>query len=68
MMTMIRGYIANAAYLISAEDVTGSLEVGKLADMIVIDQNLLDIEPLEISNTKVLKTYFKGKLVFDIEK
>ena len=68
MMTMIRGYTANAAYLISAEDVTGSLEVGKFADMIVIDQNLLDIEPLEISNTKVLKTYFKGKLVFDIEK
>jgi len=67
MMTMLRGYTANAAYSISADDVTGSLEVGKAADLIVIDQNLFEIDPLKISDTKVLKTYFKGKLVFSLE-
>jgi len=67
IMTMIRGYTAHAARSIFAEDITGTLEVGKSADLIVIDQNLFDIEPLKISNTKVLKTYFKGKLVFNKE-
>jgi len=61
---MIRGFTANAAYSIFAEDVTGTLEVGKSADLIVIDQDLFSIYPSKIGNTKVLRTYFKGKLVY----
>lgn len=61
----IRGFTANAAYAMFSEDVTGTLEVGKSADMIVIDQNLLTINPLAISDTKVLKTYLRGQKVFD---
>ena len=60
----IRAYTANAAYSIFAEDIVGTLEVGKSADVIVIDQDLFSIDPLKISDTQVLKTYFNGKLVY----
>lgn len=61
----IRAYTASAAYAMFAEDVTGSLEVGKSADMIVIDRDLLTIAPLDISDTQVLRTYLQGKQVFE---
>jgi predicted amidohydrolase YtcJ len=61
---MIRGYTANAAYSIFADDIVGTLEVGKLADLIVIDQDLFSIDPLAISDTQVLRTYFGGNLVY----
>jgi len=66
--SMIRGYTANAAYSIFADKETGTLETGKSADMVVIDQNLFSIDPLKISDTKVLRTYFKGKLVYKTDK
>jgi len=65
---MIRGYTANAACSIFADKVTGTLETGKSADMIVVDQNLFSIDPLKISDTKVLRTYFRGKLVYKADK
>jgi hypothetical protein len=57
-------FTINAAYLNKQEDDTGSLEVGKLADLIVIDQNLFEIEPADISETKVLLTLFGGEPVY----
>ena len=59
----IRAFTINAAYSIFADDVTGSLEVGKSADLIVTNQDLLSVDPLKISDTLVLRTYFNGKLV-----
>ena len=64
---MIRGFTAHAAYSMFEEKVTGTLEVGKSADMVVIDQDLFSIYPSKISNTKVLRTYFRGKLVYRLE-
>ena len=64
VIDMLRGFTINNAYAIFEEDETGSLEVGKSADMIVIDQDLLTIDPLDISETQVLRTYLKGKLVY----
>ncbi|MCL2704560.1 MAG: amidohydrolase [Defluviitaleaceae bacterium] len=59
----IRAFTINAAYAIFSEDVTGSLEVGKSADLIVTDQDLFSVDPLRISDTRVLRTYFNGRLV-----
>ena len=64
VMSMIKGFTANAAYSILEDKVTGTLEVGKSADLVVIDQDLFSIDPLKISDTKVLSTYFKGKPVY----
>ena len=55
----------NAAFAMNAEDRLGSLEVGKLADMIVLDQNIFEISTNEIGNTKVLLTLMGGEEVFD---
>ena len=59
----IVGFTINAAFVNKQEDQTGSIEVGKLADLIVLDQNLFEIEPAEISETKVLLTLFGGEAV-----
>ena len=46
------------------QPLTGSIEVGKLADLIVLDKNLFDLEPKDISDAKVLLTLFEGKPVY----
>ena len=60
----IVAFTINAAYVNKQEDTTGSIEVGKLADLIVIDQNLFDMEPATISDTEVLLTVFGGDPVY----
>jgi predicted amidohydrolase YtcJ len=46
------------------ESQVGSLEVGKEADFIVLNQNLFDINPTRIGQTLVLETYLKGRRVY----
>lgn len=49
------------------EDETGTIEVGKSADFIIIDQNLLEVPPQEIHQTKVLLTVLQGHTVYKAE-
>jgi predicted amidohydrolase YtcJ len=60
----IEAFTMGSAFVNHQETKTGSVEVGKLADLIVIDQNLFKIEPQAISDTKVLLTLFGGKPVY----
>jgi predicted amidohydrolase YtcJ len=60
----IRVVTINAAYQMHEEKVTGSLERGKLADLIVLDQNITRIPLDDISNTDVLLTMVGGKTVW----
>lgn len=59
----IAAFTINAAYVNTQEDVTGSIEVGKYADLIVLDRNLFDITPQEISEANVLLTLIEGEVV-----
>jgi len=61
---MIISYTYNGAYANFLEKETGSIEVGKQADIIVLDQNLFEIPTNEISETKVLLTLVDGQTVF----
>jgi predicted amidohydrolase YtcJ len=61
----LRFYTINNAYLMFLEDQTGSLEEGKLADMVVVDTDILTCPVDAIKDTKVLQTYLNGKLVYD---
>lgn len=54
----------NSAYFTGDEDKIGSIEVGKYADLIVIDTPTLTATPDEIMSTKVLKTYLNGQVVY----
>jgi len=60
----IEGFTMGSAFVNHQEDTTGSIEVGKLADLIVLDKNLFDLAPEEISETKVLLTLFAGEPVY----
>jgi predicted amidohydrolase YtcJ len=60
----IAAYTINSAYVNFMEKDTGSIEVGKLADLIVIDQNLFEIEAHEISNAQVLLTLLGGNPIY----
>jgi predicted amidohydrolase YtcJ len=62
---MITSFTYNGAYANFLEDVTGSIEVGKSADMIVLNNNLFEIEPTEISKSKLLLTMFRGDIVYE---
>lgn len=64
---MIQSFTYNGAYANFLEDETGSIEVGKQADIIVLDQNLFKIPVNEIAKTKVLLTFVDGKEVFRAE-
>jgi len=57
-----------AAYGMDLSDKIGSLEVGKYADLIVLDKNLFEIEPHTIDKVKVLYTIMDGRLVYEAAK
>jgi hypothetical protein len=61
---MIRSFTINGAYSNFLEQKTGSIEIGKAADLIVLDKNLFEIPVTEINNVKILLTLFEGKEVF----
>ncbi len=61
----IKFYTWNNAYLLFQEENFGSLEVGKLADMVIVDRDLLTCPIDELKDTQVLKTYLGGKLVYE---
>lgn len=57
-------YTINSAKAAGLGEETGSLEPGKSADFIVLDQNLFEVPANRISHTQVLTTYFEGQPVF----
>lgn len=60
----IKGFTINAAYAAFEEDIKGSLEKGKLADIVVLSNDITTIPPKEILNTKVERTFVNGKVVY----
>jgi len=60
-------YTLGAAYTTFEEKIKGSLEVGKVADFVVLDKDLFEIEPEEIKNVQVLATFLNGELVYSKE-
>ena len=65
MPEAIAGYTRLAAHLTFEESIKGSLEVGKLADMVVLSQDLLTIDPAQTMNTEVDLTILGGRVVFE---
>ena len=65
MQDIIQSRTINGAYQGFAEDITGSIEVGKSAELVLLDRNLPDTPLNKIHETKVLMTIFKGKVVYE---
>jgi predicted amidohydrolase YtcJ len=64
---VLRAATMNASYELHQELATGSLEPGKLADLIVLDRNVLTIPAEEIAQVKVLQTVVGGRVVYERE-
>lgn len=62
--TMIDAYTINGAWQLHNDDVSGSIEAGKHADIAIYDRNLFAIDPYEISEAKVDFTIFDGRVVY----
>ena len=61
----IYGYTLANAYAAYQENIKGSLEIGKMADIVVLSNNLIECEEAEILDTKILMTIIDGKLVYE---
>ncbi|WP_134087923.1 amidohydrolase [Olivibacter sp. XZL3] len=60
----VRAYTIDAAYGIFEEGTRGSLIKGKLADFVILNENILNIDPNDLPNVTVLNTYVGGKEVY----
>ncbi len=60
----IKAYTLDAAYASFEENIKGSIEVGKLADMVVLSDDILTIDPIKIWDVKVEMTIFDGKIIY----
>lgn len=63
----IKAYTWNPAFILGWENKIGSIENGKLADMVILDNNPFDIPATDISEIKVLKTLLSGEVIFDVK-
>ncbi|MDA0705219.1 MAG: amidohydrolase [Proteobacteria bacterium] len=64
LATMLEAYTINGAYTMKLEHEQGSIEVGKRADLTVLNQNLFDLDPYAISDAYVTMTVFDGRTVY----
>ncbi len=62
----LKGYTEGGAYASFEENIKGTLEPGKLADFVVLDQDITAVDPVAIRDIKVLQTFVGGKKVFDL--
>jgi len=63
----LHAYTAMGAWSSFEENRKGTIEPGKLADMIMLSDNLLQTEPMKIANARVLLTVIGGKVVYEVK-
>ena len=60
----IQAYTLNSAYASFEENIKGSITEGKLADLVILSDNLLEIDPSKIKDVEVKTTIFNGKIIY----
>lgn len=60
---MVKGYTINAAYPFRMEDQIGSIEAGKIADLVVIDEDIFNMSPYDIYKIKPAAVMFEGDFI-----
>lgn len=60
----LAAYTINSAYVMRQENLVGSIEVGKEADVVILDQNLFEIDKNKINQTQILQTLLAGEEVY----
>ncbi len=67
VMDMLKVYTINGAKQVFMDHLVGSIEVGKKADIIILENDITKIDPIDISETKIVKTIVDGKIVYSGE-
>lgn len=67
VMDALKAITIGAAYSYFEEDEKGSLKAGKLADLVILDQNPLDVDPMTIKDIKVLTSIKEGTVLYQAE-
>jgi len=60
----IKCYTINSAYASFEEDIKGTIETGKLADLIVLSEDIFSIDPIKLKDIKVEMTVFDGEVIY----
>ncbi|MGB9696752.1 MAG: amidohydrolase [Ignavibacteria bacterium] len=68
LLNALRSYSIWSAYASYDENQRGSLEKGKIADMIVINKDIFSLPPKELLNTTVIKTIVGGKVLYEVNR
>jgi predicted amidohydrolase YtcJ len=63
--SLVRGFTIDAAYQLHMEDQIGSIETGKKADLVVLDQDIFAVDPYAIHKTNVVITIMDGDVVYE---
>jgi len=63
----LRAVTASAAYQIKEEKTKGTLEAGKLADLVILERNPLEVDPATIKDIRVVQTIKEGVVVFTLD-
>jgi predicted amidohydrolase YtcJ len=66
-MEALKAITINAAHQYAEQDSKGSLEAGKLADLVILDKNPLEVDPMTIKDIKVVETIKQGKTIYKAE-
>ena len=61
----VRAYTMGSAYAEFMDDVKGSLTVGKLADIVILSDDIFRIDPVQIERARVVMTIMNGRVVFE---
>jgi predicted amidohydrolase YtcJ len=65
--TALRAYTVNNAWAAGEETIKGTLEPGKLADLVVLDRDPFQVPPEELKDIQVLMTMVGGEIVYERE-
>ena len=66
-MDALKAITINAAYSYFEEDEKGSLKAGKKADLVILDQNPLTVDPMTIKDIRVLSSIKEGEVLYQAE-
>ncbi|MCP4306955.1 MAG: amidohydrolase [bacterium] len=67
VMDALKASTIEAAYQFHEDDIKGSIEPGKLADLVILDRNPLTVDPMELKDLEVLETIKEGEVIYSAE-
>ena len=62
---MVEVFTKGNAYALRMEDITGSIEVGKCADLVILEENIFQVPAADIYKVKIVQTISEGKVIYE---